>query len=91
MFLGFELHFMQQFSGIKMVITETSVLFTKYNATLSLYAPFVANLFQLAATCVSTCILGKYGRKKPTLVGNFVICLLNFIMAALFLANAITN
>lgn len=67
------------------------MLFTKYNATLSLYAPLVANLFQLAATCVSTCVLSKYGRKKPTLIGNFTICLLNFIMAALFLANAITG
>lgn len=56
-----------------------------------MWAPLIANIFQLTATIISTCVLSRYGRKKPTLIGNFVICILNFIMAALFLANAITQ
>lgn len=82
---------MQQFSGIKMVITEVGVIFTKYNATLSLYSPLIANICQLIATCISTCILSRYGRKMPTIIGNLSLAIINFIIAALFLANAITQ
>lgn len=82
---------MQQFSGIKTVITETGVLFASYNQVLSLYSPLIANIAQLIATCVSTCVLSRFGRKKPTLVGNISLSINNFILAALFLANVFNN
>lgn len=82
---------MQQFSGIKTVITETGVLFAGYNQVLSLYSPLIANIAQLIATCVSTCVLSRFGRKKPTLVGNIVLSVNNFILAGLFLANVFNN
>lgn len=78
---------MQQFSGIKTVITETGVLFANYNQVLSLYSPLIANIAQLIATCISACVLSRFGRKKPTLVGNFSLSINNFILAGLFLAN----
>lgn len=78
---------MQQFSGIKMVITEVSVIFEKHSATLTLYSPLIANGAQLIVTCVAAFILSRFGRKKPTLIGNFSLSIINFILAILFLVN----
>lgn len=67
------------------------VIFNKYNSTLSLYSPLIANVCQLIATCFATCVLSKFGRRVPTLVGNGIISALNLIIAILFLVNAITK
>lgn len=72
-----------------MVITEVGVIFTQYNPQLSPYTLLVSNIVQLIATCISSPILYKFGRKNPTLAGNLGLCILNFIIAGLFLANAI--
>lgn len=84
--LGFELHFMQQFSGMKMIVTQASALFHDYNQTLTLYAPLIANIAQLIATVLCVFILNKFGRKLPLLGGNLILTIINLIMAALFLA-----
>lgn len=73
-----------------MVITEVGVIFTKYNATLSLYSPLIANVCQLIATCCATCVLSRFGRRLPTIIGNLSLSVLNFIIAILFLVNAVT-
>jgi hypothetical protein len=51
----------------------------------------VANIFQFIATCSSACVLSKYGRKNPTLVGEVALSIINFTIGALFLANIITG
>lgn len=70
-----------------MVITEVSVIFEKHSATLTLYSPLIANGAQLIVTCVAAFILSRFGRKKPTLIGNFSLSIINFILAILFLVN----
>lgn len=82
---------MQQFSGIKMVITEVGVIFTNYNPILSLYTPLIANVCQLVATCCATCVLSRFGRRLPTIIGNASLSALNLIIAILFLVNAVTQ
>ena len=74
-----------------MVVTECGVIFNNLNPTLSLYTPLVANIFQFIATCSSACVLSKYGRKNPTLVGEVALSIINFTIGALFLASFING
>lgn len=77
---------MQQFSGMKMIVTQASALFHEYNQTLTLYAPLIANAAQLLATVLCVLVLNKFGRRLPLLAGNFLLTIINLIMAALFLS-----
>lgn len=77
---------MQQFSGMKMIVTQASALFLEYNQTLTLYAPLIANGAQLVATVLSIFVLNRFGRKLPLLAGNFWLSIINLILAALFLS-----
>lgn len=85
--LGFELHFMQQFSGIKMIITEINVIFAQYNAALSLYIPLISNIVQLIASFFSSAIVARYGRKPITVFGNISLSLCLIIIATLFVVS----
>jgi MFS family permease len=85
--LGFELHFMQQFSGIKMNVTETSVIFAPYNASLSIYAPLIANIVQFAGSFLSIPVLSYYGRRVSIIGGNFILSIVNLITAVMFVIN----
>ena len=87
MFLGFELHFMQQFSGIKMIITEVGVIFAQYNADISLFDPLISNIVQLVASFFAPMIVTKFGRKSIASFGNISLSINLFIIAILFLVN----
>lgn len=76
---------MQQFSGIKIAITEVGLLFVNYNKELALIAPLIANGIQDIATCFSPLITTRFGRKMPIIVGCFSLSMINLITAVLFL------
>lgn len=76
---------MQQFSGIKMVITEIQIVFAQYNAALSLYIPLISNIVQLVASFFSPAIVAKFGRKSITVFGNLCLSIVLIVIAVLFL------
>jgi hypothetical protein len=82
---------MQQFSGIKMNVTETSVIFQPYNKSLSVYAPLIANIAQFIGSFLSIPILARYGRRISALGGNFVLGIVNILTGIMFVVNATTG
>lgn len=82
---------MQQFSGIKMNVTETSVIFQPYDANLSVYAPLIANIVQFAGSFLSIPVLAFFGRRISIIGGNFILAIVNLCTAAMFLINAKTQ
>jgi MFS family permease len=82
---------MQQFSGIKMNVTETSVIFQPYNKSLSIYAPLIANIAQFIGSFLSIPILARYGRRISALGGNLILGIVNICTGIMFVINATTG
>lgn len=76
---------MQQFSGIKMIITELQIVFSQYNAALSLFIPLISNIVQLIASFFSSAIVARFGRRSITIFGNLSMSIILIIIAVLFL------
>ena len=77
---------MQQFSGIKTIVTEIGVIIYEYDRTLSLYSPLLINIVQLAATACSILVLARFGRRAIILLGNFGVAVCSLAVGAIFLA-----
>ena len=55
------------------------------------YAPFIANVIQLAATLLTIPALSKYGRRPLILIGNFTLGIFDLVMGIMFLLNFLTG
>lgn len=89
--LGFQLPFMQQLSGINMIVTEIGSIVKTYDQRMALYAPLIANIIQLIATFASVAALARFGRRPLLLFGNGGLALVDLIIGAMFLVLYLTG
>lgn len=82
---------MQQFSGIKMIITEINVIFAQYNPAIALFIPLISNIVQLMASFFSSAIVARYGRKSIAVFGNISLSIVLIIIAVLFVVSDSTK
>jgi hypothetical protein len=90
-FLGFQLPFMQQLSGINMIVTEIGSIVQTYDERMALYAPLISNFIQLIATAFSVLALAHFGRRTLILIGNFSLAIIDIIVGILFLVLSLNN
>lgn len=76
---------MQQFSGVKTIVTQIGVIIQQFDASLALYTPLITNFIQLLATASSIIILGKFGRRPILLLGNLGVAICGFATGIFFL------
>ncbi len=76
---------MQQFSGVKTIVTEIGVILSSYNAQLALYTPLLANIIQFIATGFSILVLAHYGRRPIILLGNAGVAICSLFVGGFFL------
>ena len=77
---------MQQFSGVKMIVTEIGIIVYEYNKSLALYSPLIINIVQLLATAFSFVTLAKFGRRPLILFGNLGTALCSLAVGMFFMA-----
>lgn len=91
LFLGFQLPFMQQLSGVNMIVTEIGAITAAYDPQMAAYTPLIANIIQLIATLCSIPALTKVGRKPLILIGNLTLGIFDLVMGIMFLLNLLTS
>ena len=91
LFLGFQLPFMQQLSGVNMIVTEIGAITATYDPSVAVYTPLIANIIQLIATLFSIPALTRVGRKPLILIGNLTLGLFDLVMGIMFLLNFLTS
>lgn len=77
---------MQQFSGVKTIVTEIGIIIYEYDRSLSVYSPFLINVVQLIATACSILVLARFGRRPILLAGNLGVAICSLIVGFFFLA-----
>lgn len=82
---------MQQFSGVKTIVTQIGVIMQQFDPQLALYTPLIANTIQFVATAGSILVLGKFGRRPILLAGNLGVAICGLIVGIFFLVVKINN
>lgn len=84
-YLGFQLPFMQQISGINFIVTQLGQITGEYDPSLQPFSALVANCIEFIAAAFSILLLVRVGRKPILQLGNLGVGIINIAIGILFI------